>query len=117
MTETTDRVYEFTIQRGRGDRFEEFETHIVAPTIFRAAELLRLECEQKGWWVVSIQEDLPNIKDENTYNHVHLKPKRTVQVEYKRIGKLAARIISDQEPLSEEFEAVWDANKDALYEP
>lgn len=51
-----DRTYRFAIQRGRGDRFEDFETHIRASDIFRAAELLRLECEQSGWWVVSIAE-------------------------------------------------------------
>ena len=42
---------------------------------------------------------------------------RTVKVEYKRIGKLAARIMADQEPLGPEFEAVWDANRETLYEP
>ena len=57
---------------------------------------------------------LPN--DEPSYEHVKLKPGPTVRVTYKRIG-LAARLIADQEPLGEEFEAVWDANKETLYEP
>jgi len=111
--------------------------------------------------------------EEHSYNHVKLKPGPTVRVTYKRVGKLAARVVadqeprgeagapdlltaaraalqymrmhkyadqawaddlesaiaaseknqmaarimSDQEPLGEEFEAVWDANKGELYEP
>lgn len=55
--------------------------------------------------------------DEYSYEHVKLKPVRTVEVKYVQIGKLAARIMADQEPLGAEFEEVWDANKGILYEP
>lgn len=35
----------------------------------------------------------------------------------RRTREITARMRADQEPLGAEFEAVWDANRDTLYEP
>jgi hypothetical protein len=54
-----------------------------------------------------------------TYNHIRLKPGATVRVKHERIGQIKPRQLVDlleQEPLGDEFEAVWDANRATLYE-
>lgn len=33
------------------------------------------------------------------------------------LAEIYAKLAKDQEPLGAEFEAVWDAHADALYEP
>ena len=35
----------------------------------------------------------------------------------RRLNKMKAQLLADQEPLGPEFEAVWDANLEKLYEP
>jgi len=51
-----DRIYMATIQHGYGDRLKEWETHIRAPDIFRAAEIVKTDCEQRDWHVIAIEE-------------------------------------------------------------
>jgi|GEM_PF-4398415 len=51
-----DRIYMATIQHGYGDRLKEFEKHIRAPDIFRAAEIFKADCEPRNWHVVAIEE-------------------------------------------------------------
>jgi hypothetical protein len=51
-----EKIYMATIQHGYGDRLREFEQHIYAPDIFRAAEIFKADCEPRNQHVIAIEE-------------------------------------------------------------
>ena len=70
-----------------------------------------------GDTLLDIQSPIPPMEQERDFFNASLHVEGLSEQEFsQKIAAIYASLLEDQEPLGAEFEAIWDANTDQLYE-